>query len=110
MTTVYITVMEVISGEHGDVVPKLAHNVLSGACEAFNNRYKPCLPKRLSVSSKTLAEKKRISGADMSLSSAGANSHLVDGSVRSVSTGDDTMDSSKDSSEEVGFNISQNDQ
>ncbi|XP_067952216.1 ATP-binding cassette sub-family G member 1-like isoform X2 [Watersipora subatra] len=56
-------VMEVINGEYGSVASTLAQAVLSGECDAFNNRYKVCIPKRFS-SNYTPSIKQSLSSGD----------------------------------------------
>ena len=99
--------MEVINGEHGDVVPKLAQAVLSGDCDAFNNRYKVCLPTKAYSDSRAPSIKhsksngNRDSNSCLSTNSSNPSQLSVDekASFQMYSSGTDT--SSKDSSEEV---------
>lgn len=103
--------MEVINGDYGDVVPKLVQAVLSGECDAFNNRYKICLPKRSSFLSSTHHSKSRISTSNVSTTSShpSADGSILEGSINSNGGSsvllDSTEGSSKESSEEVSFTL-----
>ena len=105
--------MEVINGDYGDIVPKLVQAVLSGECDAFNDRYKICLPKRISFlsSRNSKSNKSRDSTSNISSTSShpSANGSIMNGSIHS--NGDSSMlidsaeGSSKESSEEVSSTL-----
>ena len=114
----FVAVMEVINGDYGDVTSKLAQAVLSGECDAFNERYKVCLPNRFSSSrsskgssrssKRSLLDGKRDSSSCISTRSSNASSPTSreELSLNKKSTSypmfaSATDSSSKDSSEEV---------
>ena len=107
-----VLVMEVINGDYGNMVSKLSQAVLSGECDAFNDRYKVCLPKRCSYTSSSKgsvkgsmlsAEKKRVSSSCLShVSSSNHSNGSVDQLMTSKNSSFQITDSSsKESSEEV---------
>lgn len=104
--------MEVINGDYGDMLSKLSQAVLSGECDAFNDRYKVCLPKRCSYTSSSKSsmkgsvlngDKKRVSSSCLSnVSSSNHSNGSVDQLMASKNRSFQTTDSSsKESSEEV---------
>lgn len=114
--------MEVINGDYGDMVPKLAQAVLSGDCDAFNTRYKICLPKRFSNSPASSTKRSLLtdgkgdstsclSASFSNQSNGGSGGSCVDDislikkanyqTYNGLSASTDS--SSKESSEEVGF-------
>lgn len=103
--------MEVINGDYGDVLPKLAQAVLSGECDAFNDRYKMCLPKRCSFTSSSkssmkdsaLGDKKRVSSSCLSNASSNHSNGSCNGLMTSKNGIFQTDSSSKESSEEVSY-------
>lgn len=103
--------MEIVNGDYGDVIPKLVQSVLNGQCDAYNNRYKACLPKRYpsSLQSNTAkSDKDRNSNSHLSTASSNQGGAVICGSLDSSmngkvsSYGDGTdIASSRESSEEV---------
>lgn len=104
---VLFVVMEVINGDYGDgVVPKLMQAVATGECDAFNDRYKVCIPKPYGFSP-SRSSKNRTSSCNLSTiaSSYKSGSGSLEESLLAKSSassyGDAGEDSSKESSEDV---------
>lgn len=100
--------MEVINGDYGDVLPKLIQAVATGECDAFNDRYKVCIPKFYSFTP-SRAYKKRTSSCNLSsiTSSYKSGTGSLEESLLAKSSFGDTIeeDSSKESSEDVSFKL-----